>query len=127
MKLNNHGQTLVLFVLIIPVLFLVIGYVVNLGMMNVSKKNIDVTIQNILQSSMKELNKKDSETLKNDIQKTLIINLGNIESKIIIEDKIQINVKKRLNNIFPFLIKEQYYEVTYEGILDNEQIQIIRR
>ena len=53
--MNNKGQTLVLFVLLLPLLTLVLGLVINYGTIIISKKNVDMTIKSILKTRKKPI------------------------------------------------------------------------
>lgn len=127
--MNNKGQALVLFVLLAPILLLILGVVINFGMTSIAKKNVDINIKNIIKNNMDDINELDKEDIKNEINKLITINLGNVDATVTVDEKITISVTKKINSIFTFLLDNDnlYYQVTYEGILDNDKIQIIRR
>lgn len=118
-----------LFILILPLLFVVLGIVVDLGMIKSSKKKVDTTVQNILLQAFETKDEKTEEEIMTEIERLITINLGTVKRNIVVEDHIYITIEKRFNLIFPFLFKEKNinYIVTYEALLDNDKIQIIRR
>ena len=59
--MNNKGQALVLFILILPLLLIVLGMVVDLGMIGISKKKVDTVVQNILFHSFENREEKTDE------------------------------------------------------------------
>lgn len=127
--MNNKGQALVLFILILPLLLIVLGMVVDLGMIGISKKKVDTVVQNILFHSFENREEKTDEDLMSEIDRLITINLGSVKRKIEIGEHIYITVEKKMEPLFPSLLKQKYlnYKVTYEALLDNEKIQIVRR
>ena len=45
---DNKGQVLVLFIIFIPVLFIILGMIINLGYLSLEKKIINNSIKNTL-------------------------------------------------------------------------------
>ena len=127
--MNNKGQALVLFILILPLLLIVLGMVVDLGMIGISKKKVDTVVQNILFHSFEIREEKTDEDLMSEMDRLITINLGSVNRKIEIGEHIYITVEKKMEPLFPSLLKPKYlnYKVTYEALLDNDKIQIVRR
>lgn len=127
--MNNKGQALVLFILILPLLLIVLGMVVDLGMIGISKKKVDTVVQNILFHSFENREEKTDEDLMSEMDRLITINLGAVNRKIEIGEHIYITVEKKMEPLFPSLLKQKYlnYKVTYEALLDNDKIQIVRR
>lgn len=127
--MNNKGQALVLFILILPLLLIVLGMVVDLGMIGISKKKVDTVVQNILFHSFENREEKTDEDLMSEMDRLITINLGSVNRKIEIGEHIYITVEKKMEPLFPSLLKQKYlnYKVTYEALLDNDKIQIVRR
>lgn len=127
--MNNKGQALVLFILILPLLLIVLGMVVDLGMIGISKKKVDTVVQNILFHSFENREEKTDEDLMSEMDRLITINLGSVKRKIEIGEHIYITVEKKMEPLFPSLLKQKYlnYKVTYEALLDNDKIQIVRR
>ena len=127
--MNNKGQALVLFILILPLLLIVLGMVVDLGMIGISKKKVDTVVQNILFHSFENREEKTDEDLMSEMDRLITINLGTVNRKIEIGEHIYITVEKKMEPLFPSLLKQKYlnYKVTYEALLDNDKIQIVRR
>ena len=100
MNLNNKGQSLVLFVLLIPILLLIMTLVIDMGNLNFYKQELD------------NINKL-----------TLNYGLDNIENSNVVNDMINLG-KENMNNIKmeikfndqEFLITSTYY---VKGIFTN--------
>ncbi len=122
MQLNHRGQTLVLFVLLLPVLLLVLGFLIDIGHLHIEKRKVDHAITNALEYVMEH---RESSTLETDIYKLLVLNLKTIENAEIhiTEDQITISVTKTVNSIFPFLYQEKDTVITMKkSILENKRI-----
>ncbi len=102
---NSKGQTLVLFVLLLPVLLLVLGFLIEFGLLQIEKRKIENTINNALTYGMEH---KEEETVKQDIHKLLILNLKTVEDEIIIEENtITIQITKKVKSIFQNFFSNQ--------------------
>ena len=124
--MNNKGQTLALFIVILPILAMLVVFIYDIGRMTLLRSELDDinymaisygldNISSIDNNKLEEIIKKN----KNDIDKISInINDGKIE--ILLEDNIKNNFKI-LSNTNMFKVKSSYY-----GYL-NEDKKIIER
>ncbi len=125
--MNNKGQSLVLFVIAIPILLLILFMVYDIGSMvllkeqldNISYITIDYGIDNLSDNNLEEKIREMIIKNKNDIDK-ININIEDSIIKIKLEDKInnKISIIKNLDNL----------KVTssYIGYLENDK-KIIRK
>lgn len=122
--MNNKGQSLVTFVLVIPIIFLIFMMIYDIGNMVLLKNELD-NINNIALDygldNINEENIKDKiETLiiknKNDIN-NISINMEDNKIYIILEDSV--NTKISFGNIFNV-------KSSYVGYIDNDK-KIIER
>lgn len=122
--MNNKGQTLVVFIILLPVLFLFLGLVYDFGLISLENKKIKNNIEEIISYSLDNL---EEENLTLKIKENLENNLGSIKTNITLENNIVlINVKKEIKTIF---IKKQInnqINITYKGYLDNNKKIITR-
>lgn len=122
--MNNRGQSLVAFVLIMPILFLIFIMVYDIGSMILLKNELNninyIAIDYGLDNLTEEDNKEKIETLikknKNDID-NIIINIEDDKIKIALYDKI--NTKISFGDIF--MVKSSYV-----GYMDDDK-KIIER
>lgn len=110
MKLNDRGQTLVLFILLLPVLLLVLGYLVDIGLLHIQKRKIDRTVDMVLDYGIQH---QDSIALEEEMYQLLIMNLKSVEEeKIVITDtSITVAIKKTVDRVFPFLFPNQNHTI----------------
>lgn len=122
--MNNRGQSLVTFVLIIPILFLIFLMVYNIGNMILLKNElndinhivIDYGLNNIEEENiivkMEELVKKNKNNIDN-----ISINIEDNKIYVILEDSIDTNMN--INGLFRV-------KSSYVGYLDNDK-KVIER
>lgn len=122
--MNHRGQTLVLFILILPVLLLVLGFLINLGTLQIQKKKLNNTIDQGLTYGIKH---KEDETLEYDIYRILLLNLKTIQNyKIELkENDITIEVTQIIKPIFP-IFKEENITIKKRIYLKNDTYHIIK-
>lgn len=86
--MNNKGQVLVIFVILIPIIILLFTLVIDIGNMYIEKRNINNNLKYAIEYSNKN---------NTDIEEILNKNLDNIE---IYYDDEEIKVSKKYNGIF---------------------------
>ena len=124
MKLNNKGQVLVMFVLLIPIFLLILVLVVDISNLYIKKDELNninyLVIDSILDKKIDDLEIKNL-ILKND--KDIIINKININ-----DDVVEISLKKEYNGIFSHLVNKDIYNIesNYKGYKENNK-KIIER
>lgn len=113
-RLNNKGQTLVLFVCIIPILLIIIGLVVDFGRVNTEKEKLD-SINKLAIEYIKEndantdsISKASDIIIKNDSTITNV-KVEEVDSVVtIILDKEVDSVFGKIMNIFKYTIHSSY-------------------
>ena len=124
MKLNNKGQVLVMFILLIPIFLLVLVLVVDISNLYIKKDELNninyLVIDTILDKKINDLEIK-SLILKND--KDIIIDKISIS-----EGVVEISLEKEYNGIFSRLVNEDIYNIesNYKGYKENNK-KIIER
>ena len=126
--MNNKGQTLVIFVLILPLILLIISILFSYGNLLLTKKQIENNIvytinyyfdyeyENRNESNMEEIKSK----LKYIIEKNIKYDNLIIEIK---DDSIDISIEKQINNLFV----NKNIIINYYGYLFNSEKVIKRR
>lgn len=126
--MNNKGQTLVIFVLILPLILLIISILFSYGNLLLTKKQIENNIvytinyyfdheyENKNESNMEEIKSK----LKYIIEKNIKYDNLIIEIK---DDSIDISIEKQINNLFV----NKNIIINYYGYLFNSEKIIKRR
>lgn len=126
---NNRGQVLIVFILLLPVFFMLAGLIIDGGYLFIEKRNMDNNVQDALKYGLKHT---DIETsiLKNKLKRQLQSNIENVKLvQIEINNKtIEITVNKTRKSIFTVIYSKYEYEISahYRGYINNEKV-IIRK
>lgn len=125
--MNNKGQTLVLFVLLLPILIIILSMIINYGMLSLEKKKIDESLNDIVSYGIEN---KDKEELEKDLNRLIVLNIEDIYSKEIkiTENEIEIYIEKELNGLFNVGTNNQkyIYKVKCIGDIVNKNIRMER-
>ena len=122
---NNKGQSLVMFVLILPIILMILVIVVDIGKMILLRSSLN----NINYIAMDYgLDNLDRENIVDDIEEVIYKNKSDIDSvSVLIDDgKIQIALK---DNVDLLILKDRqlfYVKSTYVGYISNNK-KIIER
>lgn len=135
MKLNNKGQSLVLFIIMIPVMLGIMALVIDVGNAMSLKNDIDNVLEYVLDygletgevfftNSDKEYFNEDLINWKDDLEILINYNLKDSTNDIVLEDKvIIITSNKYVEGIFSniFNIDGFKIESKYKGYLDSSK------
>lgn len=122
LKLNNKGQSLVLFIMIIPILLLIMVFVYDMGMLLYEKDRLSNTVNMAIDYAL------DNKEVSNEEIKELIDRNINREVEIKIDrdnDSIKIEAQEEAKFIFSNLFDFDFTKIVvkYEGkIVDNKKI-----
>lgn len=119
--MNNKGQTLAIFIIVIPIILLLVCMIIDLGKLSLEKKQL----QNVIKAIIKDELKKGPDRKR-------IINLINkntsdmkIDNIIIENGIITITISKQYTGLFPNLLKNmKTINLTYKGYKINDNITI---
>ena len=135
-NLNNKGQSLVLFVLFVPLLLGVMALVVDLGNALVKKSEIDSVVEMVLESELKNtyiddstLNNIDNNTRISNIEVLLDYNLELGDYRVLVsDDVIVIKVNTYVEGIFSRILNIRGFKVIseYKGYLERTYIEKIK-
>ena len=122
--MNNKGQTLVIFILLLPVLLLLFAITVDLGLLLIKTNNVKNNIVEAIDYGL-SVNDDNKDIKMYDLLKNKIGNNDTIY--ITSEDTITITVKGEYKSIFNGLLKNSFkYKYTYQGYLEGEN-KIIKK
>lgn len=114
--MNNKGQTLVSFVLIIPIIIGIFALVIDLSILSIDKRHISNSIKSAIKYGLKNIEK---DNLDNDLKELIY---QNIDSKKItklnidIQDKsITIDITVKHNSLFHIFNLYNEIDVSYTG------------
>lgn len=126
--MNNKGQTLVLFILLLPIILLLLCLTIDLGRVLIEKRKIENVIKDAIKYEL-NINENDTEISKNRLTNTIIKNIKNVKIKnidISSNQVITISIYKQSEGIFTNLFKNDLFDInlTYKGYMDNSNIVI---
>lgn len=116
MQMNNKGQVLVIFIIILPILLLILGMVVDLGLISIEKRKISNNAYDAVENYL-EYN--DEQKVK----KILETNLDDIEIIFTNEEEyIEITVTKHHKGLYSVIFKDEIINIKYRGIKETKEI-----
>lgn len=122
--MNNKGQSLVIFVLILPIILLLFALIWEVGNFQLTVSHYENEIKDTIEDGLNHLedvnlNDKLNGLLKNNIEGDILIDIN--------DNAIKINVTKKYNHLFNNVFNNKYnIDLTYIGYKNNEKI-IIRK
>lgn len=124
--MNNKGQTLVLFVIILPLLIFGMYFILNVGNLYTVKKSIDYNIKNAIK--MRFSGRFTEDEVEKKINEIITKNVKNIKylDIFVTNEKIIVNIEVNVDTNLPKIFNKSYYTIKskYNGYNLNEQIII---
>ena len=122
---NNKGQVLTAFIIMIPIIFMLMAILFDVGLVYIEKRKIDNELKDIINYAFNV--NKDDINIENDIMK--IIKENNSYDKLIVDknkNKINIEFQKKYKSLFSKMFKKAEYEIItkYEALKVNGDIVI---
>ena len=113
--MNNKGQVLIIFVLLLPIFLLLITFVIDLGLLFIEKREISNNVYDAVEYYLDNSNKeKTIKLLENNLSDINVQIIDNIEY-------VEITVQKEYKGIFNIIYDNEIIE-TYKGIKENKKI-----
>lgn len=124
-RLNNKGQTLVMFVLLLPVFLFVLVLIVDVANLAINKNKIDDVSRIVIEYGLDHLDEDNVlEKMKEYIE---LNNLETSELDISINDnKIYMNIKKENESIIGNVFSDNLIDFSYVGYIEEDS-KIIER
>lgn len=120
--MNKKGQTLVIFILFLPIIAFLIIMIINKSNMYYDKRNMENVIKEAINYG---LNNIEDENIENKMQIFIGKNIE-CEKEIIIKDKtIKVTLKKTSKELKKILGYKDI-KITYKGYIENEKIKIVK-
>ena len=110
MKINNHGQTLIIFVILLPLILALIAFVVDISYMYNEKLHLENTTKTIIENVYDKRLDADIEAKVSKLYKKNKINNKNIKVKGD-SDYLQIKNNYEINSIFGKIIGLKKYKM----------------
>lgn len=137
-RLNNKGQSLVLFILVLPILLGIMALVIDVGNALSKKNEIDGVIEFVLdygvetgevffENNDKEYFNEDLVNWKDELKILLNYNLGDSDNEIILQDGvITITSDTYVQGIFSNILNIKGFKIEseYRGYLEADELVI---
>lgn len=118
--MNNKGQILPIFVILLPVLIILISYIVDVGIMYTEKRRITNTVKDAISYY---IDNKDNANSYDLTLEYINKNIKNSDVKIEISDEyIVISVNKKHNSIYNIINLNNTISVKYKGYYADKRI-----
>lgn len=126
--MNNKGQTLVLFVVILPVLLLLLVLIIDVGKMITLKLELNNISEIVLDYGIDNL---DNENIRDELINLVKLNKSDIDDVEIeiVNDKIHLELEASGKGLFTGLIDKDLFtiETDYVGYIDDNGEKRIER
>ena len=125
---NNKGQSLVLFVLIFPLLFLILMFVLDVGKMVLLKDELENINYLAMDYGLDKIDDMDVDSYVIDIIKKNKDDIDDIEVKID-NDKLYIALEDKIDDMFFLFSGIDIFEVksSYVGYFNEDNKKVIER
>lgn len=122
--MNNKGQTLAIFVILIPVLLVLFTITIDLGLLLNRTNRVKNSIIDAIDYGLSTT----SASKESEMYNLLRLNIGKDDTiTIIVTDEIEIKVTGEYKGLYKALLKNQFkYNYTYKGYIENNQ-KIIKK
>lgn len=118
--MNNKGQSLVIFVILLPILLIMFTLIIDLGFLYIEKRNIK---DNVFLSAEYYLDNIDDIDIQKKVEKLLNKNINDINIDIIEETNyIKISVSKTRKSLYSIILNSTDINVTYKIDKVNKKI-----
>lgn len=121
MKLNNKGQILVLFVVLIPIMLLIMVLVIDCGNVMIEKRKLDNVSKMILDYGVLHI---DDEDVENEIVELFELNIDDVVVDVNISNgEISISSTKYVDGVFSKIINVNGFKIDsyYESSIINKE------
>ena len=127
LMLNNKGQSLILFVIVLPILLLVLILVLDLGKVIIKKNELNNINDIVMDFGLSNL---DSDNLEEELVDLIMLNKDDIDNidVNIVDDKIYITLNDKVNCVFASIVDISIFDInlSYVGYIDGDVKRIER-
>ena len=123
-KMNNKGQALVVFVLVLPLIILIIAGVMEMGKLSLTKNEYENSIIDTINYGLDNL---DKENVKEKMMTLLDKNISGTKNVEISDGVIKVYVTSNLDGMFSKLFKSRYdINLTYKGYILEGKKKVVK-
>jgi len=122
--MNNKGQALVVFVLVLPLIMLIIAGVMEMGRLSLTKTEYEDSIVDTITYGLDNLEK---ENVKDKMMILLDKNISGTKNVEISDGVIRVHVTSDLDGMFSTLFKSNYeINLIYKGYIVDGKKKIVK-
>lgn len=121
--MNNKGQVLVLFILILPIFILLLAALIEIGDLLVYQNKLEKNSKYIIEYGLDNI---EDLALKTKLEKLNQENLNGKAKIIVDEEWIVVEVKEKKENVFSFINIPLTIEFSYKGTKNGEKTIITK-
>ncbi len=122
--MNNKGQTLVVFVLLLPLVMMITASVIEIGRLSIINTEYKNSITDAINYGLDNL---DKENVSDKMKKLLDKNISGTKNIDINDGVIKIHVTSSLDGMFSSILKKAYsIDITYIGYLEADKKIIVK-
>lgn len=125
MKLNNKGQTLVMFIILLPILLMIFMSIIDLGLLGIEKRKVENEIKSTITYGLKNINHDNLDSKLKELLISNIDDINNIDIKIL-DNYISISIEKKYKPVFNIIKINYDIKVTYKGNISNNKISLVK-
>ena len=124
--MNNKGQSLATFIIILPIIVLLLVLVLDYGLMSAEKRNITSDIKTSIKYGLNNL---ENSNNSNDIKELIYKNIDQNKIKKldidITNNSVSIDIIVKYDSIFKIINNE--IKLSYIGTIENNKIEVKKR
>jgi Flp pilus assembly protein TadG len=126
-KLNNKGQTLILFVILIPIVLVLMALVIDTSYLYKEKTKLESTTKTIIKNNYDKKDSDDIDKIITDLYQKNNIETNNLSISVS-DNSLAIKNYYSIDSIFGNIIGIKKYDikVSLKGIKNNDEIKIIK-
>ena len=125
--LNNKGQSLVLFVIVLPILLFILILMIDIGKIIVLKQELNNISEIVLDYGLDNL---DKENIENELGSLIKLNKSDIDkiNVYLEDDKIYVKLNEKSDGVFSSFMNVSIFNVktSYVGYMLDEKKRIER-
>ncbi len=120
--MNNKGQSLITFILLLPIIILVLAFLVDSSLMMLEKNKIDGVIKSNMKAALKS-DIRDSNQIKDSIKKTANIDI----SVQINDDELKVNAISSKKSLFSKILNFSWHNLDFNYCGNYQTLKINKK
>ena len=122
--MDNKGQTLVAFVIILPLILLILLGILDYGLLSIKKQEITSALKDSIRYG---INNKSNDKVIDDMKYLIYNNIDKTDIELLDinnNEYTSIHIKVKYHSLFNFLNINKSIDLSYKGIIIDNEIRI---